>query len=169
MYTSRLYVVNTIFSLLPSSRCFSLKNMLLRWAGAKVGDNVRIASSARFYLSGELEIGCGTWIGHQVLMVGGDAKIVIGESVDIAPRVTIVTGTHELWQEDGKAAGKGYSLPVSIENGVWIGAGATVLGGVVVGSSSMIAAGAIVNKTVPSFCLFGGNPAKLIRRQSALS
>nr|WP_211289124.1 acyltransferase [Marinobacter profundi] len=165
MNTLRLNLVNVLFSLLPPTKLFSVKARLLRWAGAKVGNNVRIVSSAKFYMSGELEIGSGTWIGHEVLIIGGDAKVIIGEDVDIAPRVTIVTGTHELWKMNGKAAGRGYSLPVSIESGVWLGAGSIVLGGVAIGSSSIIAAASVVTKDIPSCCLFGGNPARFIRQK----
>jgi acetyltransferase-like isoleucine patch superfamily enzyme len=143
---------------MPSTRCFSLKRALLRWAGANVGSTVRIVSSARFYLTGNLVIGADTWI----LIVGGDAEVVIGSKVDIAPRVTLVTGSHEKFTTSDRAAGRGYSLPITIENGVWLGASSTVLAGVTVGQCSVVAAGAVVSHDVPTGCLFGGVPAREI-------
>lgn len=162
MRSTRLYLLHIAFRLLPPTRCFHLKRVLLRWAGAKVGENVRIASSARFFLTGQLIIGDGTWIGHEVLIAGGDANVTIGANVDIAPRVTIVTGSHELYGIEGRAAGNGFSRPVHIMDGAWIGAAAIILGGVVIGRSSMVAAGAAVHRNVADKTVVGGVPARVI-------
>ncbi|ODV40667.1 hypothetical protein AWV79_05580 [Cupriavidus sp. UYMMa02A] len=75
MNTARLFAFHLVMTLLPPTRCFPLKRLLLRWCGAEVGTNVRIASSARFYLTGRLVIGDDTWIGHDVLIAGGSADV----------------------------------------------------------------------------------------------
>ena len=93
MNAARLFLANKLISLLPPSRAFAAKRALLRFAGASVGDNVRIVSSAEFYCAGALTIGDNSWIGHQCLIAGGDADIVIGKNVNIAPRVTLVSGS----------------------------------------------------------------------------
>jgi acetyltransferase-like isoleucine patch superfamily enzyme len=162
MKPARLFLVHLVFGLLPPTRSFHMKCGLLRWAGAEIGKNVRIVSSARFLLAGQLRIGDGTWIGHEVLIVGGEADVTIGANVDVAPRVSIVTGSHELFGVHGRAAGEGFSRPIHIMDGVWIGAAATILGGVVVGQSSMIAAGAVVNRDVAAGAVVGGVPARII-------
>lgn len=159
MNTKKLFVLHLIFRLLPPTRMFAFKRGLLRWAGAKVGTNVRVASTASFHLTGALSIGDGTWIGHDVLIVGGDAPVSIGARVDIAPRVVIVTGSHHIGTSD-KAAGSGYSRPITIHNGAWIGACALVLGGVTVGSNAIVAAGAVVIHDVRERSTVGGIPAK---------
>ncbi len=169
MKSLRLYIVHAIFSFLPATRFFRLKASLLRWAGAAVGSNVRIVSSARFFLTGHLTIGDDTWIGHEVLIVGGDADVSIGRKVDIAPRVTLVTGTHELLTTPGRTAGRGYSLPILIEDGVWIGTSATILGGVKVHELSMVAAGSLVRDDVPSRSMVGGIPSRVINRHDTLT
>lgn len=135
MSSLRLYIYYLLTLLMPATRLFHVKRVLLRWAGAKVGKNVRIVSSARFHLNGKLEIGNNTWIGHEVLIVGGDADVLIGKDVDIAPRVNLITGTHKPFTITGKAAGEGYSLPITIEDGAWIGAASTILGGVTLGGT----------------------------------
>jgi maltose O-acetyltransferase len=160
MNTRRLFVVQKIMDCLPSTRCFPVKRALLRWAGGVVGNGVGIVSSARFQLTGTLSIGNGTWIGHEVLIVGGEADVVIGSQVDLGPRVTLVTGTHDLWDEPGRAAGRGFSQPITIKDGAWIGAGATILGGVTVGERSMVAAGAVATHDVPADTVVGGVPAR---------
>ena len=50
-----------------------------------------------------------------------------------------------------------------IEKGVWIAAGAIIIGGVTVGAHSVVAAGSVVTKDVPANTLVGGNPARVIR------
>lgn len=147
---------------MPPTRMFALKRALLRWAGATVGDNARIVSTAKFHVCGKLEIGSNTWIGHEVMIVGGDAEVQIGAEVDIAPRVTIVTGSHEAFGLPGKAAGKGYSKPVHIGDGAWIGAGSTILGGVRIGAQAIVAAGSLVRKNVQNESIVAGVPAEQI-------
>jgi len=48
-------------------------------------------------------------------------------------------------------------------NDVWIGAGATILGGVCVGNGAIVAAGAVVTKSVPPYAVVGGNPARVLK------
>lgn len=158
MSSGRLYLYHLVAFFLPSTRFFSVKRYLLRWAGARVGANVRIVSSAKFHLTGSLEIGGGAWIGHEVMIVGGAANVKIGANVDIGPRVLMVTGSHRLYTLPEKAAGPGYSSPIHIEDGAWIGASATILGGVTVGEKSVVAAGALVRSDIPKHEIHAGVP-----------
>lgn len=54
---------------------------------------------------------------------------------------------------------------VIIGNNVWIGDKATILPGVTIGDGAVIAANAVVTKDVPSYCVVGGNPAKIIKKR----
>ncbi len=148
----------------PATRCFTLKRCLLRIAGHTVGSNVRICSSVAILVQGRLVVGDDAWIGHQTMIVGGEADVRIGSRVDIAPRVLIATGTHEVLLGRGKAAGAGYSSPVVIGNGVWVGANATILGGSVIGECSIVAAGSVVRGEFPRRSLIAGVPATVVRR-----
>lgn len=163
MRSSRLFFYTIVTKFLPATRFFSLKRVLLRWCGAKIGQNVRIVSSARFSLAGRLSIGDNSWIGHEVLIVGGSADVSIGAEVDVAPRVMIVTGSHELFTNSVRAAGTGFSRPVIIGDGAWLGASSVILGGVVIGRGGMVAAGAVVNSEVAAGCVVGGVPARTLR------
>nr|WP_180073561.1 acyltransferase [Acinetobacter sp. YH12231] len=58
-----------------------------------------------------------------------------------------------------KAAGTGYNDKITLKEGCWIGANSTILPGVSIGKCSIIAAGSVVNKPVPDYCLYAGNPA----------
>ena len=55
------------------------------------------------------------------------------------------------------------SAPIMIGDHVWIGFGATILGGVTIGDGAIVAAGAVVTKDVPPKALVGGVPAKVLR------
>jgi len=148
---------------MPATRLFKIKQFLLRWAGASIGQHVRCFSTAKFHLTGSLHIGHDTWIGHEVLLIGGDAPISIGAYCDIAPRVTFASGSHQINPAGPHVAGKGISLPISIGDGCWIGTGATILGGTTIGERSIVAAGAVVKGDFPAGCLIGGVPARVLR------
>ena len=90
------------------------------------------------------------------------ARIEIGDDVQFGPNVQLLTPTHptdaELRRTKWEAA-----LPITIEDNVWIGGGAIVLAGVVIGENSIVGAGAIVTKNIPPNTLAVGNPARVIR------
>ena len=67
--------------------------------------------------------------------------------------------TDELWS--WKYAD---SLPIVIEDNVWIGRDSRILKGVTVGKGSIVALGAIVTHDVPPYCVVAGNPAKVVKR-----
>lgn len=163
MRSALSYLIYLVLPLLPLTRLFGLKAAMLRCAGMIIADNVRIASSARFYAGGTFSIGENTWIGEDVLITGGDAAIAIGKNCDIGPRVTIVSGSHRLWETPERAAGSGISRPIRVGDGVWIGAGATILGGVTIGDCAMVAAGAVVAKDVLPRTMVAGVPARVVR------
>lgn len=163
MKSAKLHFANLAIGLLPATRGFAFKRALLRWAGLSIGEGARICSSARFFSSGSIAIGARAWIGHDVRVFGGDSAIEIGADVDLAPRVTLVGGSHEQGAPGQRAAGPGISAPIRIGDRSWIGAGAIVLGGVTVGQEAIVAAGAVVTHNVPDRTKVGGVPARALR------
>ena len=158
-------LINLLISILPTSRLYSLKRLLLKIIGVNTECNVRIYSSVKFWGTVKVDIKGNTFIGHEVLITGGESRIVIGKNVDIAPRVLITTGTHKIDMRQGfNSAGEGVSRDITIEDGVWIGANSTILSGVTIGEKTIVAAGSVVNKSVPSYCLVAGVPAKVIKK-----
>lgn len=163
MRTPILFLLTLAFRLIPETRLFAVKATLLRLAGAKLGKNVCVCSSATILGPGQLEIGDHTWIGHDVLICSG-SSVKIGRDVDIAPRVYIGTGTHEIDSSGERSAGLGVDRDVLIERGVWLGVAAIVLPGVKIGSNAVVAAGAVVASDVASRSVVGGVPARVIQR-----
>jgi len=162
MRTAALYIINIIFRLIPETRFFKLKSVLLCWVGGELGKDVRICSSVVVIGAGALKIGDDTWIGHQALICSS-SRIVIGKYVDIGPRCYLGTGTHEIDLTGLHSAGTGINMDIIIEDGVWLGANCSILPGVTIGKKSVIAAGAVVTKDVPPNVIVGGIPARIIK------
>ncbi|MCQ1999101.1 acyltransferase [Arthrobacter zhaoxinii] len=89
--------------------------------------------------------------------------VTIEDRVSIGPFVRIISDTHDI-SAGQRRTGTPRKDPIVIGAGTWIGAGATVMGGVTVGQRSIIAAGAVVTEDVPDNVLVAGVPARLIRR-----
>jgi acetyltransferase-like isoleucine patch superfamily enzyme len=92
--------------------------------------------------------------------------VKIGISVAIGPFVRIITDDHELGTPN-RRAGNSFTRPISIGNGVWIGASVTILGGVTVGDGAVIGAGSVVTRDVAPNTIVAGVPARVIRRIEA--
>lgn len=88
-------------------------------------------------------------------------KIEIGEKCCIGKDVYLLTGSHDIESIDFSLVTK----PIIINEGVWVSTGARVLGNVIIGAFSVVAAGAIVVKNVNSWEIVGGNPAKFIKKR----
>jgi len=90
------------------------------------------------------------------------AEIHIGDNFQAGPGVQLLTPEHPL---DAVARrGEETARPIVIGDDVWIGGGAIVLAGVTIGDRSVIGAGTVVTKDVPSDVVVVGNPAKIVRR-----
>ncbi len=152
-----LTLVNKVFS---GTHSFKIKRRLLRAAGMKIASDVSVVGP--LFTTARLEIGIGSWIGRN-LVIHGNGVVVIGENCDIAPDVTLLTGTHIIGGHK-RRAGRGQTGNITIGDGCWIGARATILPGTTVGNGSVISACACVVNDVAEDVVAGGVPAKVIRK-----
>ncbi len=166
MKTYKLWIYIIICRLLPETRFFGLKVALLRWCGAKIGANVRISSSARFFGGGELEIGDDVWIGtDNVIHPVSRAKVKIGNCCDLGPGVMILTGSHEIDPEGEHIAGEGTHADVEIGDGCWLGARSLILPGVKLGKKTIVAAGTVMDRpALETRCMYAGVPGRMKKR-----
>ena len=87
--------------------------------------------------------------GPEVTIRGGNHRIdVMGKFM------SQVTDNEKLPEND---------LGVVIEDDVWIGTRAIVLGGVTIGRGAVIGAGAVVTKSIPPYAIAAGSPARVLR------
>lgn len=109
-----------------------------------------------------LEIGHKSYINHDS-EIRCREHVSIGNNVSIAYNVLIQDSDyHTMYDENGTP--KPETKPIVIEDDVWIGANAIVLKGVTLGKGCVVAAGAVVTKSVPAYALVGGNPARIIKQ-----
>jgi maltose O-acetyltransferase len=133
-----------------------LRWRLLRWLGMPVD---RSAINAGVWLgSRRLAIGRGTFINYGCRIDNNNEFVRIGTRCSIAPEVLILTATHEIGAP-AERAGRLVDAPVTIGDGVWIGARAVVLAGVTIGDGTVIAAGAVVTSDCEAHALYAGVPA----------
>jgi maltose O-acetyltransferase len=161
---SLLWLIQLVLRFLPSTRLYLLKRNLFWMSGVDIHPTARLCSSVSIVTCGHLGIGAETFVGHEVLIAGGDSSISVGSFCDIAPRVIIVSGSHDIVRAGPRAAGAGNSRPITIEDGVWIGAGTIVLGGVRIGQHSVIGAGSVVVCDIPPYCVALGSPCRVTRQ-----
>lgn len=105
--------------------------------------------------------GEGVFINFGAVILDG-AKVTIGQKTLIAPGVHIYTAKHPLNFKERRAWED--VAPVSIGQDCWIGGHATICPGVTIGDRTVIGAGSVVIKDIPSDVLAVGNPAKVIKR-----
>lgn len=165
MRTGLIHLINLLVALLPTTRFFVLKRRLWRACGAKVADGVSINTGARIYGTGLVAIGADTWVGIGCkFVVPMGTSVRIGARCDIAPDVLFECGSHTVGGAE-RRAGEGYSAPISVGAGSWIGARVVLLGGAEVGPGSLVAAGAVVRAGVyPAQSLLAGVPARVVRQ-----
>ena len=88
------------------------------------------------------------------------SKIIIKDKCMIGQNVSIIAGTHDTTPHFLKRK-KIIDNTIIIEENVWIGAGAIIIGGVTIGKNSIIGAGSVVVKSIPPNCIAVGVPAKV--------
>ena len=106
---------------------------------------------------------------HAVLRLGSGfinngARIECYGQISIGQQVMIGPGVHIMDGDGHRLAGGGpVVLPIVIRDNVWVGSRVTILKGVEIGEGSVVAAGAVVTRSVPPRSLVAGVPARVIR------
>lgn len=108
-----------------------------------------------------------TYLGDHVFLnymciILDNNEVRIGNHVMIGPAVQIYTAAHDL-QAEARIQGWEVAKPIVIEDNVWIGGGAILLPGVMIGRNSIVGAGSVVSRNVAANTVVAGNPATVIR------
>jgi galactoside O-acetyltransferase len=132
-----------------------------------VKENFTISSGCKIYShSGKLTIGENFSTNNNVFIGASEGEIVIGNNVIIGPNTVLRAGDHEFKdvsipiRDQGHKKGK-----ITIEDDVWIGANVTILRDVNISKGCIIAAGAVLNKSTEPYSIYGGVPAKLLKKR----
>ena len=158
--------LNALLLLLPAKMIAPL----LRQYGATIGDDPEIHSPLIIHNASEeqgkhyahLHIGDDCYFGRQVLFDLKDT-VSVGNQVTVSMRVTFITHT-----DVGKSPLAGEmptsQAPIVVRRGAYIGAGAILLQGVEIGVEAVVAAGALVKRSVPPRTVVAGVPARQVRQ-----
>lgn len=128
----------------------------------KLEDNVRLRAGGP-WKQAFIEIGEQTFIGHSTqINVGNEFKI--GRNCMIAPLCVFSDAHHEFTDVTiPMNKQRCHYNRIEVKDDVWMGSGCVILGGVTIGTGVVIAAGAVVNKSIPDYEIWGGVPAKKIK------
>lgn len=107
-------------------------------------------------------------------VIGLRSGVVAHESIEIGDDVWLgqdvfVTDANHGYQDPGTPIGRqlGPHEPVRLGAGSWIGHGAVVLPGTVMGANVVVAAGSVVRGEIPDHAVIAGVPARVVRRYVA--
>jgi putative colanic acid biosynthesis acetyltransferase WcaF len=146
-----------LFRLCPFS--FSaLKCAVLRAFGASIGRNVTIKPQVKITFPWKLTVGDHVWLGEECWLLNLE-RLVIGSHVSISQRAFLCTGSHDYKRTTFDLI----TRPITLEDGVWIGAGCWVGPGVTFGSHAVLTAGSVATQNLAAHGIYRGNPAVLVK------
>ena len=123
----------------------TLRCAILRFFGAQLGSGVLIKHDVDIQWPWNLTMGDNSWLGVGV-SIANIAPVTLGSDVCVSQQAFICSGSHDyrspVFEYDNR--------PIVIEDGVWIGARATVLRGVTVGARSVVGSQSLVVKDIPT-------------------
>lgn len=121
--------------------------------------NFSCYSGCRIVVNKNAKLTLGTGYMNYNSTIDCSCAIRIGNDVKISENVVIRdSDNHTIFRPQYKS-----NIPIVIEDNVWIGMNAIILKGVTIGEGSIVAAGAVVTRDVPSFSLVAGVPARVIK------
>lgn len=139
-------------------------NKLILGSFCEIQDDVDFRIWQPFNDSSYIKLGEKVFIGHACEFVC-NTKISIGNNCLIASRCTINDTGHEFSRNEPINLQAITSKEIIIENDVWIGTSCIILQGVTIGEGSVIAAGSVVNKSIPPYEVWAGVPARFIKKR----
>lgn len=163
---------NVIFNGVPfilmskRSRIVIGKNTLIN--SSNRGYHINMYSKCKLYVdSPSAKISIGENCRIHGACIHAQSSIIIGNNCLIAANTNIIDSNgHDLAMHNPKDRLFKRDIPkkIVIEDCVWIAANCIILGGSKIGYGSIITAGSVIRGEVPPNCIFGGNPAKLIKQ-----
>jgi len=128
---------------------------------AAIGEDTLIRPPFYCDFGDGIRIGARTFVNFSCTMLDG-APITVGDECAIASGVQLITATHPIDPAARRAAWE-QALPVTIADGVWLGAGVIVCPGVTIGENTVVGAGSVVTRDLPAGVVAYGTPAGVAR------
>ena len=148
------YIGNHIFAHIPF---WTIRKVYYLLCGAKIGKGTKIDMNTTVMDPNKMKLGNHCHINRDCL-IDARGTLVINDNVSISHRVVITTGSHDYRSPHFDFV----RTTIKIDEYVWVGINATIVGNVHVGKGAIICAGAVVTKDVPPYSVVAGVPAKVI-------
>jgi acetyltransferase-like isoleucine patch superfamily enzyme len=140
-------------------------------AGVIIGDNTLVMYGSVLHVynfrdlpNAGISIGKDSLIG-EYSVIRGQGGVHIGDRVFTSPYTQIIAVNHVFDDPTRPFTEQGITAEgITIEDDVWIGAGAIITDGVTVGRGAVVAAGAVVTRDVPAHTVVAGVPARVIKQ-----
>ncbi len=152
------HVLKCTLFLTPLPIPSALKRTILRCFGAHVGRGVVLKPRVNILFPWKLSIGDHTWIGEEAFILNFE-PVKIGAQCCISQRAFLCTGNHDYREPDMPYR----NLPITIEDGAWVGAQTFIAPGVSIGAEAVITAGSVVTRDQPARMVCGGNPCAALK------
>ena len=128
--------------------------------GMKHKGHIGVYPTCKVWAPWNIEMGSWVAIDDDVNLYAAD-KITIGTKVAISREAFICTASHDITKPNRPLV----TAPITIGDGVWIGARAIILPGVTIGEGAVVGAGSVVTKDVDSWAVVAGNPAREVKKR----
>ncbi|SDA36963.1 putative colanic acid biosynthesis acetyltransferase WcaF [Sphingomonas sp. NFR15] len=135
--------------------------MLLRMFGARIGGNVRVYGSVEIWHPANLVMEDQAWLGPHVRCYN-QGKITIGSRAVVSQYAYLCASSHDVSDPLFQLILK----PIVIGEHAWIAADAFVGPGVTVGTGAVLGARGVAVRNLDAWTIYGGNPAKAIKRRT---
>jgi putative colanic acid biosynthesis acetyltransferase WcaF len=145
-----------LFFLNPFPWPSPLRVFLLRRFGARLGENVVIRSGVNISFPWRFTAGNHVWLGEDVAILSL-APVTLGSHICISQKAFLCTGSHAWKKETFNLI----TLPITVEDQVWIAAQTFIGPGIRLGQGSVVAAGTVLLKDLPPNSMAMGNPAQI--------
>ena len=143
--------------------CQERRDEMLRQMFAEIGEGCYIETPFYANMGGHhVHFGKNVYANYGLTLVD-DTHIFVGDGTMFGPHVTIATAGHPI-EPSLRARGLQYNMPVHIGCNCWLGAGVIIMPGVTIGDNTVIGAGSVVTKDIPSNVVAVGNPCRVLRQ-----
>ena len=157
------WFVSLLLSWLPDAPLtMRLRGFVYSFALNDCGKNFQVASRVIIRGLANLRIGDNVYIGPNSF-INCHELIEIHDEVLIGPNCVITSGNHSNHNKSFRFS-KSITAPISIGKGSWIAANCTIIAGVSIKNNVLIAANSCVTKSTTESSIYGGVPAKFIKK-----
>lgn len=138
------------------------RTAMLKDMFAEIGEGCYIEPPLHSNFGGR-HVHFGKWIyANYNLTLVDDTHIYVGDETMFGPNVTLATAGHPI-DPTLRSKGLQFNMPIRIGRNCWLGAGVIVMPGVTIGDNTVIGAGSVVTKDIPSGVVAVGNPCRVLR------